>query len=223
MVESVLGTCWAPERVKFCEPALHGGLRLAWQADGLLPILDATPAGREVYRLQGFRDGWGFTRYLGRAAGTAAPSVAASAPVVIRPLHGDHWSALLALDAPAFGANRQPLLRALAQRLPQGAWVAEDQSRVTGFILGRDGREAFQLGPLIAGDPATAQQLIASALEHITGPVYLDLADRHPAIRTWLIDQGFFEQRPFTRMVLSSTKAPGNAGSVVLVAGPELG
>lgn len=193
------------------------------KAAGLLPILDATPAGREVYRLQGFRDTWGFVRYQGRAAGITALSETTSAPVVIRPLHADDWSALLALDAPAFGANRERLLRALAQRLPQAAWVAETRSRLAGFVFGRDGREAFQLGPLIANDPQTAMQLIAVALDKMDGPVYLDLADRHQAIRTWLTRSGFVEQRPFTRMVLSSGPAPGNAGAVVLVAGPELG
>ena len=37
----------------------------------LTPILDATPAGREVYRQEGFRDTWTFKRYV--AEGKAAP------------------------------------------------------------------------------------------------------------------------------------------------------
>ena len=47
-------------------------LRLALadlEARGLTPVLDATPAGREVYRLEGFRDTWGFKRYALTAKG----------------------------------------------------------------------------------------------------------------------------------------------------------
>jgi len=33
------------------------------QGRGLTPVLDATPAGREVYLQEGLRDTWGFQRY----------------------------------------------------------------------------------------------------------------------------------------------------------------
>ncbi|MGH8706288.1 MAG: GNAT family N-acetyltransferase, partial [Burkholderiales bacterium] len=69
-------------------------------------VLDATPAGHEVYAQQGFRDTWGFRRYaLAREPARAEPV----AGVSVRPLREADWPQLLALDASAFGASREPL------------------------------------------------------------------------------------------------------------------
>jgi ribosomal protein S18 acetylase RimI-like enzyme len=184
----------------------------------LTPILDATPAGREVYVQEGFRDTWGFRRLhltetiaaLGRPAG-------------VRPLRESDWPQLLALDARAFGASRERLLRSLAVRLPRAALVAEENGRLAGFLLARDGREARQLGPLVARSSEAARVLLAEALANALPPIYLDVVDREPGITAWLESLGFEFQRPFTRMVLGASQAPGEAGLVFCPAGPELG
>ncbi|MEO6269866.1 MAG: hypothetical protein ABIP08_06145, partial [Lautropia sp.] len=95
--------------------------------------------------------------------------------------------------------------------------------RVTGFILGRDGREACQLGPLVAADASAAQALLNDALATIATPVYVDLADRHEHLDGWLRQRGFAPQRRFTRMVKGADRTPGDPARMVLVAGPELG
>jgi len=184
---------------------LHSALEHL-EARGLTAVLDATPAGREVYRREGFRDAWGFKRYVlnpGKSAASAG-----------RPLRESDWPWILELDRAAFGADREPLLRSLAQRLPAAARVVERQ----GFILGRDGREAPQLGPLVAHSAQAARALLETALARAAGPLYLDLAD-HAA----LARPGFAAQRPFTRMVHGAMPAPGDRAKVFLVAGPELG
>ena len=201
-------------------------------ASGRAALLDATPAGHAVYAEAGFRDSWGFARYR-REALAAAPERAAADPaeradpadpaVRIRALRDSDWPAIDALDAPAFGASRLALLRSLAARLPQAACVAERDGRLCGFVLGRDGRDASQIGPLLATDLASARGLIARALGALRGPVLVDLPDRHRAILPWLQQQGFEFQRPFTRMVLGAPGAPGVSEPLVLVAGPELG
>jgi hypothetical protein len=116
-----------------------------------------------------------------------------------------------------------PLLRTLAQRLPQAARVVEHGGRLQGFVLGRDGREAHQIGPLLAGDEEVARVLLADALRAVPGAVYVDLHDGRDRLRQSLQRQGFAMQRPFTRMVHGRKKAPGEPGAVMLVAGPELG
>ncbi len=186
---------------------------------GRAAVLDATPAGHEVYVQEGFADTWGFARYRreARAPDDAAPSGAT------RPLRDSDWPMIEALDAPAFGASRVALLGALAQRLPAAARVAEKEGRVIGFVLGRDGREASQIGPLVAADDAVARQLLADVLSTQPGALYLDLLDRRKALLPWLQAQGFAFQRPFTRMVHGRTDAPGDATPIVLAAGPELG
>jgi ribosomal protein S18 acetylase RimI-like enzyme len=189
------------------------------QARGMAAVLDATPAGHTVYAQEGFVDTWGFARYRRESAG----AVAARPGPTTRALRDDDWPAIAALDAPAFGADRQPLLRRLAQRWPQAARVAVEAGRLRGFVFGRDGREARQIGPLCTDDLATAMRLIGDVLPEASGPLYLDLLDAKAALLPWLQQQGFALQRSFTRMVHGASSAPGDPRSIVLVAGPELG
>src|SRR4029453_6726592 len=44
---------------------MHQAMRV-WAAANLVPILDATPDGRAVYRRLGFTDSWGFPRLIPR-------------------------------------------------------------------------------------------------------------------------------------------------------------
>ena len=176
------------------------------ESRGLTAVLDATPAGREVYRQEGFRDSWGFKRYvLSNQSKTAANQV--------RLIRDRDWPWILELDLQAFGASRELLLRSLAQRLPEAALVVEGR----GFILGREGREARQIGPLIAADREAAMSLLSAGLGAVQPPVYLDLVDRLAA------PPGSVLQRPFTRMVHGASPVPGDEKLVYCVAGPELG
>ena len=182
-------------------------------------ILDATPAGHEVYSEEGFRDTWGFKRFA-LAAFKANDSVDTAG---VRPLEARDWSRIAPLDEDAFGADRTRLLEALPIRLPAAALVCERAGEITGFLLGREGREASQLGPLVARDAPSARALLAAALEQVAPPLYLDLVDRESALAEWLEALGFAFQRPFTRMVHGTDRAPGNASLVFCPAGPELG
>lgn len=198
----------------------------------LRPVLDATPAGHPVYLKHGFVDGWGFTRWR-RAAVAGAPAAAppSRGPMAgIRPRGAADWPAIEALDGPAFGANRLPLLRKLARRLPQAAWVAEKGGKLRGYVLGRDGRTALQLGPLVADDDRTALALLQAALPVVGATasasgrdVIVDLRDPCRGIAAWLQAQGFVAERPFMRMVHGGGVPPGDAARMVLMAGPELG
>ena len=184
------------------------------QVRGLTPVLDATPAGREVYRQEGFADTWTFKRFFCRpdkGGGAKRRGVSAEAPN----LSGE----LAALDREAFGADRGVLLRALQSRLPQCALATGTH----GFVLGRDGREARQLGPLVARDSRTARELLEQALSAVSPPVYVDVVDHARELQQWLQSVGFVFQRPFTRMVHGAARALGNERLVYLVAGPELG
>jgi GNAT superfamily N-acetyltransferase len=175
------------------------------EEQGLTPVLDATPAGREVYRQEGFRDTWAFKRFQAAASPAAKERKTWSVPD-------------FSIDVEAFGADRSALLRALQKRLPQCALGAPG-----GFALGRDGREAQQVGPLVARDEDTALELLEAALAAAPRPVYVDVVDHAPRMQAWLEQRGFVLQRPFTRMVHGGGPAPGNEKLVYLVAGPELG
>ena len=179
-------------------------------------LLDATPAGHEVYLQEGFRDFWGFKRF--------SLSKALSIKQRAKPLENAHWPQLLALDALAFGGSREAVLRNLAARQPKAALVAERNGQVVGFALAREGREAMQVGPLVARDDGTARELLAAALGAVPAPVYVDIADHAASLQAWALEQGFTIQRPFTRMAHGPRGyAPGDAVLVFCPAGPELG
>ncbi len=188
-------------------------------------VLDATPAGHPVYVQEGFVGSWGFRRYRRETARGGAAAVApARAPTpAVRGLLESDWPAIAKFDAPAFGADRSALLRRLALRLPHAAHVAERDGRVIGYVLGRDGREATQLGPLVAEDDASACALLDAAIAPLEGPVYVDAVDAQPALLAAIAERGFVVQRPFTRMLYALERTPGDASKVFLVAGPELG
>ncbi|MCD6679160.1 MAG: GNAT family N-acetyltransferase [Burkholderiaceae bacterium] len=183
-------------------------------------VLDATPAGRPVYVQEGFVDSSTFRRYRRESAPAAAPS---AKNIDLRPLDARDWPAIATLDRPVFGGDRTALLHRLASRLPRAAHVAGRDGRLCGFVLGRDGREATQIGPLVADDVALAEALLDAALRSIDGPVYVDAVDDRPEWLAAVAARGFVEQRPFTRMLYALERAPGNASRVFLVAGPELG
>ncbi len=188
-------------------------------------VLDATPAGHPVYVREGFVDSWSFRRYRCESVSPATVDEAEAGPAnaAVRPLDERDWGAIAALDRTAFGGDRTPLLHRLAARLPRAAHVVERDGRLAGFVLGRDGREAAQLGPLVCDDAAAVPLLLDAALSSIDGPVYVDALDRHRPLLAALARRGFAEQRPFTRMLHALERAPGDDRRVFLVAGPELG
>lgn len=189
---------------------------------GLVPVLDATPAGREVYRQLGFRDGWAITRWRRNAA--SSPSLPPPAVGVdVQALRESDWSDIAAMDAQAFGADRLALLRGLAARSQRFACVARRGGRLAGYLLGRDGRLATQLGPLAADDQDIARSLFAHALGHVDGAVLLDVLDRHAEFGALLPPAGFAVERGYTRMALDHDGGFGDAQRMVAIAGPELG
>jgi GNAT superfamily N-acetyltransferase len=195
---------------------------LGWLGErGMAGVLDATPAGHAVYAQEGFVDAWGFARYR-REAGVPMPPLSDRSDV--RPIAAADWLSLEPLDEATFGASRMPLLRALAERWPGAARVLGSGHETRGYMFGRDGHEAHQIGPLRAEDMAGAKALISVAMREAPGAVHLDLLDaRKPELLPWLEAQGFALQRPFTRMVWGSQSAPGDTRYLWAVAGPELG
>jgi Acetyltransferase (GNAT) domain len=189
----------------------------------IVPVLDATPAGRSVYLALGFRDAWSYHRLAGR--GTSKGSLPPPVPpgLHIQPIDDPTFEELCRYDATVFGADRSAVLARLRGRVPAAELVALRGDRVCGFLLGRDGRSAQQLGPLVAEDAAIARALVARGLAALDGPIYIDLADAKAPLRAWLTELGFAAQRPLTRMLHRRPTSFEDAARTFAVAGPELG
>jgi GNAT superfamily N-acetyltransferase len=190
-------------------------------AAGLVPVLDATPPGRTVYQPLGFQDAWSFLRLAApapRADGSELP-----AGITIHHADDKSWPGLQAYDAAAFGADRGAVIARMGRRLGGIDLFAIRHDRCAGMLLGRDGRVASHLGPLIAEDDATAQALLTHALRIVPGPVFIDLADQKAAVRQWLESRGFAPQRPFTRMLYGRSTSFDDGQRTYAVIGPEFG
>jgi hypothetical protein len=189
----------------------------------LMPVLDATPDGRAVYQRLGFQDSWGFHRLVRQERPLAAKAAPVPADRIIRPITDADWSSLCSYDAAAFGADRAAVLAGLRGRLPPAELVAERGGRIAGFLLGRNGRVASQVGPLIAEDDAIARALLARALDQLDGPVFIDLADAKTDARRFLDARGFSAVRPLTRMLYGRSQRLDDDARTYAVVGPEFG
>lgn len=191
-------------------------------AQKLVPVLDATPAGRTVYVGLGFQDCWTMRRLVARSV-PAPDRGAVKSGASIRSIRQDDWPAIVALDKDVFGADRSGLLRRLAERLPASALLAERGGRIAGYLLGRDGRSMRQLGPLAAENEDIAMALLSHGIAAIPAPLAIDLPDRHTRLGEWLGTLGFKAERPLTRMVYGRSEAFDDGARLFAIAGPELG
>jgi GNAT superfamily N-acetyltransferase len=179
---------------------------------GLIAALDATPAGREVYRRLGFEDGPRIRRLV-------APAGYGRRHGAIVPLAVDE---ILGRDRAAFGADRARVLHELASRAPALALALAGDAGLRGYVLGRIGRIAAEIGPLVAEDDAAALSLLDAACAAAPGPALADVFAARSGVVETLLAAGWTEQRWYTRMSLSPLPA-GTPANVFAIAGPEYG
>lgn len=180
------------------------------RGQGLTPVLDATAAGAEVYRRQGFLPQFRFDRWEGTVSGASAMA------------RDDEPEAapLAELDAEVFGARRPGLLADFLGR--DGTRIARAEAG-DGFAMVRRGRRALQAGPVVAGSEAAALVLLQRLLVGVRGVVFIDVPSIWRGLASWFADQGFVVQRSFTRMAHGRTTAFGLPQRLFAVAGPEFG
>lgn len=218
-ISMIIVTAGARHRGLAAQLVLYGIEDLA--AQGLVPGLDATPAGREVYARLGFRDTWPITRLVRPGTGRVQGAVGDIAPE-LRAAGLRDLDAVAALDHRAFGTERRAVIARLIERAPQLAVVGWTPGSA-GFLLGRFGHTATQLGPVVASEPAVALSMIDYAVARAPGPFVLDLVDLRPGLRAALEGRGFAPQRTFSRMVYRRAEPFGDPNFAIAIAGPELG
>lgn len=188
------------------------------QGAGYMPMLDATPAGREVYRKLGFVEGLEIERLERKGLPTLGFT-----PVGCAPLSADRVADAAKFDQACFAADRTDLIASLqARALP--AYIAERNGKVDGIAMMRAGQRAFHLGPVEAADVSLAGGLLQSFGVYIgERPVFIDAFAHQTVFVDALKKAGFVLQRKLTRMHLGA-KAPGVLKDrYFAIAGPELG
>jgi len=186
-------------------------------ASGAVAGLDATEQGRPIYLPLGFHDLYKISRWHFVGAKDSPSSIA------LRPLAPSDLPAVIAYDCALSGMDRPALLTHLAGREPNAAWVAESAGRLTGYVMGREGRAASSIGPVVADGETTGLALIAKAATSIPGPFIVDVPDAHAEIRQWLEQQGAVSPRGYVRMTLGGAPGLDDPSHLFALAGPELG
>jgi GNAT superfamily N-acetyltransferase len=177
---------------------------------GLVPMLDATPAGQPVYERMGFRAVLALSRWRGEGGGTGAEAL---------PPIGDVRD-IAGLDREAFGTDRSAVLADLLGRQGGGSLI---DPAGEGFVLWRPGRTATYVGPCVARETDTALGLLDAALAGIASPAAIDVPDEQAEIAELLTQRGFQRERPLTRMALDHDRCFGEPALVRAIAAPELG
>jgi len=189
---------------------------------GAVAGLDATEQGRPIYLPLGFRDLYKISRWhFDHGEDTA---VRPPAGVNLRPIVQADLSKLALYDQPLTGMERPAILAHLALRQPGRAWIVEGAGgKLAGFVLGREGRMATSLGPVVADNEAIALALIAKAAASAPGPFIIDVPEAHRAVCAWLEAQGATTPRGYRRMTLGEAKGLDDPTHLFALAGPELG
>lgn len=181
--------------------------------------LDATELGRPIYAGLGFKELYRLSRWH-LPGPTMSPPVPAG--LTVRPARNGDLDAIVAFDAPRSFLRRRHVLGHLLARAPSLAHVAETGGRLQGYALGRDGRMATQIGPIVANTVEVATALLAAAARAGQGPFMVDVPDRHVEFGACLRQAGAISPRGFFRMVLGEAPGLDDASQVFALAGPEL-
>jgi GNAT superfamily N-acetyltransferase len=163
------------------------------QAGDSTVFLTATRSGRPLYAQLGFRVTGRSATFLGRFRPGAHAGTHAGAqpggPDPTRPARPEDLPALVQLDRPAFGADREYLLRRLFTFTSQ-LRILERDGQPAGYAgtWPNDGTEV--IGPLVAPDLDTAQALITSVAQRASDPVRLDFDPGRSPLTAWVRSHG---------------------------------
>jgi GNAT superfamily N-acetyltransferase len=178
-------------------------------------MLDATPAGQGLYEKFGFveqerLERWELTRH----------DVPRSAEAPERRI----CEQVMDLDRTLFGADRRGLLRSLEAEAPELAVEIVDAQQVHGYVFGRRGTLADHLGPWMAREERTANDLLDTFLERSArSRVFVDCFVHHDWGLRLMKARGFHLSRPLTRMCRGKRPVTAKTPALLAAVGPEFG
>ena len=178
--------------------------------------LDATPMGNKLYITLGFWEDFALERRQGKGRACETEGVAA--------MTADDLDAVAEFDAARFGVPRPNVIKLLHRDYPDLCWLAKADGKVTGYVMMRPGFNAHQIGPWVASDPKTAEELFKTALNAVPEkPIFFDVVVPNESAMAIAEKYGFELQRPFVRMFLGENKYPADTTQMYAISGVEKG
>jgi GNAT superfamily N-acetyltransferase len=166
------------------------------QARGGTVSLYATAYGRPLYEKLGFR----VVSDVVTQIGDYQPAPGDPRSQVSRPAVAADLPAIGRMDAEVFGADRTFLLRRLFSFAEQ-VRILRREGVMCGYAGAWRNIETTVVGPVVARNDADARALIADLAAEVSGPIRLDLDDRHRQLWNWAADRGVTAQFHTTLMV----------------------
>lgn len=189
------------------------------ESKGMVSFLDATEMGARVYRKFGFKESGEFVRMKGTAE--QLREISAMSDVVAADAK-ENLGEMAQLDEQVLGGNRESFVRRLTRDAPALSFCHRDgTNKINGFALGRRGRVATQIGPVVASSLSDAQALISATANAIEGEVYIDVPVVARELTAWLSRRGFDIERSFLRMGLDGAELPTDWSRYFVIAGPD--
>ncbi|MFZ5866057.1 MAG: GNAT family N-acetyltransferase [Thermodesulfobacteriota bacterium] len=177
--------------------------------------LDATPFGKPLYEKLGFVSEYQIERWMLKRQSDAKPV----------PKHDSvELEDALELDGQVFGADRSELLRSIAEADPDFVLTLKQKKEIAGYVFGRRGSLADQLGPWAARDVDAAAALLDEFLRRSTRDlIFVDCLCGNPWVLPLLKARGFELSRPLTRMFRGTNQYPEKPEFLYAILGPEFG
>ncbi|MEO8584295.1 MAG: GNAT family N-acetyltransferase [Flavitalea sp.] len=179
--------------------------------------LDATPQGREIYLKLNFRDEYPLTRMVCEIVRELPEEKRVSV------ITAKEFEKINNYDKKIFGANRKVLLGGMFEKYPQYAFYYEDNGKIKGYCLGRNGHLYTQLGPIVADELSIGKKLLLTVLKKIQGKVVVDIFQHSAEWTDWLGSLGFKKERSFVRMYHGQNNFGGILNNQFAITGPEFG
>ena len=185
-------------------------------------LLDATDMGQKVYSKLRFSGEDRIVRLFAEQRTGEITVSETPAGLTLSALVSDDVAEAARLDAQVLGVDRRTMLADCQTRMPLAAWKLTDESgAIRGFVAGRDGRVASQLGPLVADSREAATSLVVQALKHVAGPIMIDVPEAETDWVATLGSVGFAPQRGFLRMGRDEAALPTDWKRLFAISGPD--
>ncbi|MFK5973156.1 MAG: GNAT family N-acetyltransferase [Flavobacteriaceae bacterium] len=186
--------------------------------------LDATPVGIPVYKKLGFVKEYEISRMVSTNLHIIDDNQQGGTIYNLSPLSESELSNIASLDASLFGVNRSDLFRFLLGSRKEICLQIKEENQLKGYVLGRNGSNYIQIGPLMTYSTPLAQKLLYVVFESLKDQaLVIDVLSDKAELKEWLLSLGFIHQRSFSRMHLKSNGYAGKTETQYAISGPELG
>lgn len=197
---------------------LEHAIRYLHQRGAQTVFLDGVLAAIPLYERLGFQRVCRSWRMAGVIQGEAH--------VNVRAMGREDLEVVAKLDQTAFGADRRTFLERRLSLCPELCKVQQDRGQITGYIMGRRGRQDISVGPWVEkAEPRQKCELLKSLASEVGGySLRIGVLGAHPRAVEALQSYGL-ECNPGSpwRMALGKVELPGVPTLVYAIGSPAKG